>query len=388
MKKLFAMLLALVLAMMTLSVWAEEGETELPVEGELITAYDLSGYVMDVTDETILLKTPDGLYVEAKLTDETTAEGTAAAIGDYIHVIYNGMMTRSLPAQITAEHVRSSKLTGVVADMTENGFTIVTDSDEYLVNAEADKLTGIQTGMTATVYFNGAMTMSLPAQVSAEHIRGEVITGTVTEMTSEGFLVSVEGVETPYTVIPREDALLFVQPEPGMTVGIVTDGVMAPALDAAIVNALEVLPVEDGQELFDMAGVILEITDEYVIIETAEGQRIQVNVSPETLYEGKEIAVGDLIHVTYNGQMTFSIPAQIAALKIGCYTHTGTVLDVGETYFLLQTELEPIIVNIRDGMAEYISMDAALTVYTNGTMTMSLPAQVAAELIIPVPVQE
>jgi hypothetical protein len=39
-----------------------------------------------------------------------------------------------------------------------------------LVNATAEQIESIEAGMTVTVYSNGAMTMSLPAQVGAEHI--------------------------------------------------------------------------------------------------------------------------------------------------------------------------------------------------------------------------
>lgn len=38
------------------------------------------------------------------------------------------------------------------------------------VNADAALLDGMKNGMTVTVYSNGAMTMSLPGQISAEKI--------------------------------------------------------------------------------------------------------------------------------------------------------------------------------------------------------------------------
>ena len=38
------------------------------------------------------------------------------------------------------------------------------------VNADAALLDGMENGMTVTVYSNGAMTMSLPWQISAEKI--------------------------------------------------------------------------------------------------------------------------------------------------------------------------------------------------------------------------
>ena len=38
------------------------------------------------------------------------------------------------------------------------------------VNATAEQLVGLEPGSQVTVYFNGAMTMSLPAQIGAELI--------------------------------------------------------------------------------------------------------------------------------------------------------------------------------------------------------------------------
>ena len=97
--------------------------------------------------------------------------------------------------------------------------------------------------------------------------------------------------------------------------------------------------------------------------------------------EGKEIAVGDFIHITYNGQMTFSIPAQIAAMKVGCYAHTGVVGEITEGQFALETEMEMILVNATAEQLEGIEAGMTVTVYTNGAMTMSLPAQIGAEFI-------
>ena len=47
---------------------------------------------------------------------------------------------------------------------------IGTETDVVQVNADAALLDGMENGMTVTVYSNGAMTMSLPGQISAEKI--------------------------------------------------------------------------------------------------------------------------------------------------------------------------------------------------------------------------
>ena len=377
MKNIISALLAMLLALTTLTAFAEN----VAAEDDLLTPVRLSAYVMEIADEHLLVKTADGLYVQANLTPDTFFEGADVRVGDYIHIVYNGMMTRSLPAQITAEVVGCYKLEGVVSELAEDGFLLTFGEEIHRVNAPAGLLTFVQDGMFVTVYHDGMMTMSIPAQVVASHIRGQEIVGIVTEMIEGGFLLTVDGEEIPYAIFPREDALLFVQAEPGLEVIVVTDGLMTSALDQIIVNATEIVPLPFVQEIFDIAGVVTEITGEYILITTADGQLVQANLFEETFVDGKEIVVGDYIHVTYNGMMTFSIPAQIAALHVACYAHTGVISDLNETGFILSTELEPIFVNAPAELLEGLADGQTVTVYSNGAMTMSLPAQIGAEMI-------
>lgn len=379
MKKFFLMLLALMLATTTLAVFAED--TEVIEETTVI-----EGFVMDVQDGSVLILTKEGQRIEALLTAETFLDGNEPAIGDYVHVGYNGMMTRSIPAQITAEYIGDYVLIGLVSDMTEEGFLLTYGEQSWQINATADQLAGIQDGMFITVFHNGIMTRSIPAQVTADHIRGTEIVGTVTEMVEGGFTLTVDGEELPYHVALKDGALSFVQAEPGMTVIVVTDGIQTSAAESILVNAVEVLPLPVVAELFDMAGTVTEITEEGIFITNAQGRPVQILTSEETIYEGKDIEVGDFIHVTYDGQMTRSIPAQINALKIGCYAHTGVVSEITQEQFTLTTDVETIIVNATAELLANLTDGLTVTVYSNGAMTMSLPAQIGAELITAVSV--
>ena len=378
--KMIAILMALLMALTTLTSFAEE-EFIPSVDATEMTSVILSGYVLEIAEDSLLVKTPDGLHALALLTDETRFEGADVMVGDFIHILYNGMMTRSLPAQITAQTVSCHKLQGVVSELAEDGFLLTFGEESWRVNAAAEQLTGVQDGMFVTVFHEGMMTMSLPAQVVASHIRGQEIVGVVTEMMENGFLLTVEGEEIPYAVYPREDALIFVQAEPGMELIVVTDGLMTSGLDQITINAMEIIPLPVVQEVFDLSGIVTEITPEYILIQTADGQQVQANTFDETFFEGKEIAVGDFVHVTYNGMMTFSIPAQIAAMKVGCYTHEGVVSDLNETGFILSTDMEIILVNAPAELLAGLENGMTVTVYTNGAMTMSLPAQIGAEMI-------
>lgn len=379
MKKFFLMLLALMLALTTLTAFAEEDGPSAEAN-ELADVVLLDGFITDVLDDSLLLLTKDGLAIEALLNEDTIFEGKNAAIGDYVQIVYNGIMTRSLPAKITAMAVRNHMLMGVVSDLAETGFTLTFGEEIYQVSADAALLEGIQDGMFITLYYNGMMTRMIPAGVTAMHIRGQEIVGTITEMVEGGFTLTVEGEEIPYHVAIKEGAFQFVQPEPGVEVIVITDGLETASLESILVNATEILPLPTAQEVFDLAGTVTEIGEDFILFETADGQLVQANLSADTVFEGKTIEAGDFIHVTYNGQMTFSLPGQISAMRVGCYAFTGVVDEIAEGSFLLKSEMD-ILVKATAEQLENLQAGQTVTVYSNGIMTASLPGQITAEMI-------
>jgi len=147
-------------------------------------------------------------------------------------------------------------------------------------------------------------------------------------------------------------------------------------------SACQATPAPESAEYADIAGVITEITDAYLLISTADQGEVQVNVSADTLYEGDALAVGDYIHVTYDGKMTRSLPPQVGALKVGCYVRTGVVGAVEDGVFTLSAEGEELRVNADPAVMADVAEGQTVTVYFNGAMTMSLPAQIGAEHIV------
>lgn len=379
MKKFFLMLLALMLALTTLTAFAEEDGPSAEAN-ELADVVLLDGFITDVLDDSLLLLTKDGLAVEALLNEDTIFEGKNVAIGDYVQIVYNGIMTRSLPAKITAMAVRNHMLMGVVSDLAETGFTLTFGEEIYQVSADAALLEGIQDGMFITLYYNGMMTRMIPAGVTAMHIRGQEIVGTITEMVEGGFTLTVEGEEIPYHVGIKDGAFQFVQPEPGVEVIVITDGLETASLESILVNATEILPLPTAQEVFDLAGTVTEIGEDFILFETADGQLVQANLSADTVFEGKTIEAGDFIHVTYNGQMTFSLPGQISAMRVGCYAFTGVVDEIAEGSFLLKSEMDILVKATAEQLAT-LESGMTVTVYSNGIMTASLPGQITAEMI-------
>ena len=141
---------------------------------------------------------------------------------------------------------------------------------------------------------------------------------------------------------------------------------------------------EDGMtQVYMLHGQITEITDEYLMLEGTEQGTVQVNLLDDTLYDGaiqqSELAVGQYAEVLYDGKLTRSIPAQIAALAINVYPLTGTVDAVEEDGRVLVTPAdggEQVVLSLPDG----VTMEAGetATFYTNGMATMSIPAQMNA----------
>lgn len=231
MKKVVSMMLLAL--MVCAAALAESAAPEIAaLEGVVLEIQEDSGY---------LIADADGRKVQALTNEETVWEvDREIAVGDYLYIDYDGKMTRSVPAQITAQVVRMHVLEGFVteADLEANAILLTTpDQGEAYVTLPESMRGEDATGKELTVYFNGVMTMSLPPQVNAGYVVYE----------------------------------------------------------------------------YAVQGEVTEICDEYIVV--GEGQEaVQVNVDaaqrPETL------KVGDVIRVRYDGAMTRSLPPQISADEI------------------------------------------------------------------------
>ena len=135
-------------------------------------------------------------------------------------------------------------------------------------------------------------------------------------------------------------------------------------------------------ELVDTAGIVVEITEDSLTIDTADRGQVLVHLTADTLYEGEKPVVGAYVHVVNNGAMTMSIPPQITALRVGCYAFTGTVGEIDEEFFMLQGADAFWQVNAEPEKLAGLTAGQTVTVYSNGAMTMSIPAQIYGELIV------
>lgn len=175
----------------------------------------------------------------------------------------------------------------------------------------------------------------------------------------ESTLTEVEIIETPAATVEAET----------------TEA--AEAADAAEVEA-EVEAVAEVEELY---GQITEITEEYVMIKTAELGDVQVLLGEDTIIEGVEtLELGQTAKVLYTGMMTRSLPPQITALLIGVYAVSGEVIAADEGSVTVTGENGEVILILPEG-AEVPAVGDVITAYTTGVSTMSIPPQMNAVAI-------
>lgn len=134
-------------------------------------------------------------------------------------------------------------------------------------------------------------------------------------------------------------------------------------------------------------GVVLEYTEnESCLIHSEIFGNVMVLISEETYIEANgNIEVGAYINVDFNGMMTRSLPPQINAAAIRMFRLEGSVSEIlaEENAVMIETaDMGSIRVNFAEGMQLPEAACAYLTVYTNGAMTMSLPPQTGASLVI------
>ena len=142
--------------------------------------------------------------------------------------------------------------------------------------------------------------------------------------------------------------------------------------------------LQEPVEIMELFGMIVEITEDYVVLETAEHGGVQANLTEDTIIEGVDaLEVGQTAMVVYDGKMTRSIPAQITALKIGVYVIRGEVTEIGEGRITVRDAdtQENVILSLPQDAAQTTVGDQIIA-YTTGMATMSLPPQMNAIAVV------
>ena len=146
-----------------------DGEEEMDVE-----IYGLEGEIVELGEGCVVLSTAMHGMVQVNYTEDAIFEGVAQedlAVGQYLFVDYNGMMSRSIPAQVTGLRLYAVMLSGVVSEVGEGSVTILQDETGMEIVIHLPETAGaLAAGDHITATTNGAMTMSLPPQTSAAQI--------------------------------------------------------------------------------------------------------------------------------------------------------------------------------------------------------------------------
>lgn len=189
MKKIVTFLLAAILLVTCFAI-AEQTENPAPAENETVVtdevleteetqedaecpeSYFVSGFVMEIMEDgSILILTNQGEEIVIHLHEETFNELEEILPGQFIIADYNGMMTRSLPPQISADHIYAYSMDGIVTELIETE-----DTRAFLMETELHGLVMVRVPEEiilptidehVLVHFNGMMTLSLPGQINA-----------------------------------------------------------------------------------------------------------------------------------------------------------------------------------------------------------------------------
>lgn len=138
--------------------------------------FTLTGQITEVGEGYLILEDAQQGQVHVNFAEDTVFEGVeqgALAAGQYAVVLYNGVMTRSLPPMVTAMRVSVYEISGTVAQVQEDGRVLIDRadvSDQVLVTLPEGAQTP-EVGDEIVVYTNGIMTMSLPPQTNAISVK-------------------------------------------------------------------------------------------------------------------------------------------------------------------------------------------------------------------------
>ena len=158
MKKIVCVLMILAALLAVFPAGAQESDVFL-----------LSGTILEVLDDCVMLDVPELGDVQAFIGEETTIEGVdALRIGQTAFVLYDGKMTRSLPPQITAQRISVYAVEGTVTEVAEDRVTILRgDELGEVVLTLPENAPELEIGQSVIAYTTGIMTMSLPPIMNA-----------------------------------------------------------------------------------------------------------------------------------------------------------------------------------------------------------------------------
>lgn len=147
-----------------------DGET---LHADAVTCHRIFGIVTDIirADEPYLMFKTDG--EETLRVNLTQLQADSCVMDMPVTVYYNGMRTRSIPAQITAQYICGTMLSGTVIALEKDDVTLLTDDGEIVIlHRSADTVipTEVEIGANICAEVTPQMRLSYPAQYEALNI--------------------------------------------------------------------------------------------------------------------------------------------------------------------------------------------------------------------------
>ena len=145
---------------------ATTSETPLvePLAGEIVETNDLGFVLQDSVHGMVQVNIAENTVFDGLLTE------ALPHIGDIVFVDYDGKMTRSIPAQVTATRVSLYIIKAVVEEVLDGALMATTDLQGQVIINLPEGMASPKAGDAIRVYYNGVMTLNLPAEVVAHSL--------------------------------------------------------------------------------------------------------------------------------------------------------------------------------------------------------------------------
>ena len=207
----------------------------------------VTGMIIEQTENGFAFSTEEGIRFAALSEQTVTETDGELAVGDVVTVTFSGRTDRRM---LNADSVVCRKLIGTVesvepaSEEEEAYFLLNLEDGQETVRVNLDEISSdrVIPGLPVTVYYSGAMTRSIPPQITAQYVRGTVLRGEITDVTEDG-QVTLE-TEDGETVILHcsEETLVFAELTIGSRVSVSVAPQVLLSLPAQY-GALDILPI-------------------------------------------------------------------------------------------------------------------------------------------------
>lgn len=303
-----------------------------------------------------------------------------------LSVLMTIAMLAAMPFAAMAEEP-FALLEGLVTELVDGGFVMQDiQQGEVMINTseatvwDGDLMEGeLAVGQYVYVEYDGRMTFSLPPQVHADRVTCNVLTGSVAEVLEDGSILMNDDTFGE-VIVHLGDDMRHVYA--GMPITVYFNGVMALSLPGQVTASHIVLPL--------ISGCVSNLTGEGFTLTDADGVEYEVKLAEDTLISEEIIVVEDAPEAEAEEEAEETQAEETAEEIIeenAGETDEETAGETGEDAVVLEdAELAeetavPAAELLSESAIEWADGDI-VTVYYNGIMSRSLPAQITAMEIV------